>query len=105
MAGDLPVEVSFVTAPEEANRFLGRLKGEGLNLFYLRVPVDYGFSDDAATRPRRPKNSLVFGLFLTLGQRQPDLLLQFGLEARLEAELARQLLQVGPLQKMLLIDH
>ena len=48
LAGDLPVEVSFVTTPEEADRFLGRLKGEGLNLFYLRVPVDYGFSDDAA---------------------------------------------------------
>jgi hypothetical protein len=48
LAGDLPVEISFVTTPEEADRFLGRLKGEGLNLFYLRVPVDYGFSDDAA---------------------------------------------------------
>ena len=48
LAGDLPVEVSFVITPEEADRFLARLKGEGLNLFYLRVPVDYGFSDDAA---------------------------------------------------------
>ncbi|HSO80611.1 MAG TPA: DUF190 domain-containing protein [Chromatiaceae bacterium] len=48
LAGDLPVEVSFVTTQEEADRFLGRLKGEGLNLFYLRVPVDFGFSDDAA---------------------------------------------------------
>ncbi len=48
LAGDLPVEVSFVTTQEEADRFLGRLKGEGLNLFYLRVPVAYGFSDDAA---------------------------------------------------------
>ncbi len=48
LAGDLPVEVSFVTTQEEADRFLGRLKGEGLNLFYLRVPVDYGFCDDAA---------------------------------------------------------
>ncbi len=48
LAGDLPVEVSFVTTQEEADRFLGRLKGEGLNLFYLRVPVDYGFSDNAA---------------------------------------------------------
>ena len=59
----------------------------------------------AATRPCRPENSLVFGLFLTLGQRQPDLLFQLGLEARLQAELARQFFQVGPLQKMLLIDH
>ncbi len=48
LAGDLPVEVSFVTTPEEADRLLARLKGEGLNLFYLRVPVDFGFSDDAA---------------------------------------------------------
>lgn len=48
LAGDLPVEVSFVTTPEEADHFLARLKGEGLNLFYLRVPVDFGFSDDAA---------------------------------------------------------
>ena len=26
-------------------RTLARLKGEGLNLFYLRVPVDFGFTN------------------------------------------------------------
>ncbi len=48
LAGDLPVEINFVTTPDEADRFLAHLKGQGLNLFYLRTPVDYGFSDDAA---------------------------------------------------------
>lgn len=48
LAGDLPVEISFVATSEEADRFLAHIKGQGLNLFYLRVPVDYGFSDAAA---------------------------------------------------------
>ncbi|MBP6583008.1 MAG: DUF190 domain-containing protein [Chromatiaceae bacterium] len=48
LAGDLPVEVGFVVTDEEANRFLAHLAREKLNLFYLRVPVEYGFTGDAA---------------------------------------------------------
>lgn len=45
LAGDLPVEVGFVVTEEEADRFLGHIAAQGLNLFYLRVPVAYGFTD------------------------------------------------------------
>jgi PII-like signaling protein len=45
LAGDLPVEVSFVLSNEEADRFLAHVAGQGLNLFYLRVPVEFGFTD------------------------------------------------------------
>ena len=46
LAGDLPVEVGFVVAQEEADRFLDHIAEAGLNLFYLRVPVSYGFVSD-----------------------------------------------------------
>jgi uncharacterized protein len=45
LAGDVPVEVSFVLTRDEADRFLAHVAAEGLNLFYLRVPVDFGFTD------------------------------------------------------------
>jgi PII-like signaling protein len=47
LAGDLPVEVGFVVTPDQADRFLGHIAAQGLNLFYLRVPVEYGFTDGA----------------------------------------------------------
>ena len=45
LAGDLPVEVGFVVTHDEADRFLAHLATQGLSLFYLRVPVDFGFTD------------------------------------------------------------
>jgi PII-like signaling protein len=45
LAGDLPVEVSFVLSSDEADRLLAHVAAEGLNLFYLRVPVEFGFTD------------------------------------------------------------
>jgi uncharacterized protein len=48
LAGDLPVEVGFVVTEAEAERFLAHIKAQGLNLFYLRVPVEYGFTDETA---------------------------------------------------------
>jgi uncharacterized protein len=43
LAGDhLPVEVGFVVTTEEADRFLAHIGAEGLSLFYLRVPVQFG---------------------------------------------------------------
>lgn len=44
LAGDLPVEVGFVVTTDEADRFLAHVAAEGLDLFYLRVPVEYGFT-------------------------------------------------------------
>jgi PII-like signaling protein len=45
LAGDLPVEVGFVVTQAEANAFLEHIRAQGLNLFYLRVPVEAGFTD------------------------------------------------------------
>ena len=45
LAGDLPVEVGFVVTHDEADRFLAHLGTQGLSLFYLRVPVEFGFTD------------------------------------------------------------
>ncbi len=45
LAGDLPVEVGFVATQDEADRFLAHLAKEKLNLFYLRVPVESGFTN------------------------------------------------------------
>lgn len=47
LAGDLPVEVSFVLTEEEADGFLEHIAAEGLNLFYLRVPVECGYTGGA----------------------------------------------------------
>ena len=49
LAGDLPVEVGFVVTQEEADRFLTHIAAQGLQLFYLRVPVEFGFTDGAAS--------------------------------------------------------
>jgi PII-like signaling protein len=49
LAGDLPVEVGFVVTDEQADRFLAHLAKEQLNLFYIRVPVDLGFTNGDAT--------------------------------------------------------
>ena len=49
LAGDLPVEVGFVVTREEADRFLAHIATQGLNLFYLRVPVDFDFTNGGTT--------------------------------------------------------
>ncbi|MBB1073802.1 DUF190 domain-containing protein [Rhodoferax sp. 4810] len=44
LAGDLAVEVGFVVTEDEADRFLAHLAKESLDLFYIRVPVEAGFT-------------------------------------------------------------
>ncbi len=46
LAGDLPVEVGFVLIEEEAARFLIHLNQQQLDLFYILVPVEYGFTNE-----------------------------------------------------------
>lgn len=48
LAGDLPVEVGFVLTEAEADRFIAHLGAQGLSLFYLRVPVEAGFTNGGA---------------------------------------------------------
>ena len=47
LAGDLPVEVGFALTADEADRFVAHVRDQGLNLFYLRVPVELGFTESA----------------------------------------------------------
>jgi PII-like signaling protein len=47
LAGDLPVEVGFVVTTQQADAFVEHIRAQGLNLFYLRVPVAAGFTDGA----------------------------------------------------------
>lgn len=49
LAGDLPVEVDFVVTAQDAQRFLEHLADQGLDLFYLQVPVEAGFVGDRET--------------------------------------------------------
>ncbi|HUX63585.1 DUF190 domain-containing protein [Sulfuricella sp.] len=44
LAGDLPVEVEFLVSGEQAERLLALLRDENLQLFYVRMPAEYGIS-------------------------------------------------------------
>jgi len=46
LAGDLPVEVTFMATDEEAERLMAFLQAEGQSLFYLRMPAEYGFINE-----------------------------------------------------------
>ena len=48
LAGDLPVEVGFAVTDEEADRFLGIVAAQGVSLFWLRVPIEFGLTGPAA---------------------------------------------------------
>ena len=42
LAGELPVEVLFITTAELADAFLAQLEREGLKLFYSRSEAEFG---------------------------------------------------------------
>ena len=42
LAGELPVEVVFVTSNERADRLVARLKEQGVSLVYARSDVEFG---------------------------------------------------------------
>jgi PII-like signaling protein len=42
LAGQLPVEVVFVTSGEHADRLLARLSEQGVSLFYARSEAEFG---------------------------------------------------------------
>lgn len=44
---DQPVEVVMVATTEEADRLFARLKTEGVHLFYVKSPVEFGSLGDA----------------------------------------------------------
>ena len=42
LAGSLPVEVGFVVTADEAQSLLALIEAEGLSLFYVKLPVEFG---------------------------------------------------------------
>lgn len=46
LAGDEPVLVEFIVAPNEADLLLEQLRAEGLHLFYARLRVEFGVVGD-----------------------------------------------------------
>lgn len=48
LAGDLPVEVTFMASDEEAEHLLAFIKAEGQSMFYVRMPAECGFINEAA---------------------------------------------------------
>jgi PII-like signaling protein len=47
LAGELPVEVEFVTDDAGAARLLERVRAEALAIFWVRFPVESGWTHDA----------------------------------------------------------
>jgi PII-like signaling protein len=48
LAGDLPVEVTFMATDEEAERLLAFLEAEGTSIFYVRMPAECGVTNHPA---------------------------------------------------------
>jgi PII-like signaling protein len=48
LAGDLPVEVTFMATEEEAERLIAFIEQEGQSMFYIRVPAECGFINEQA---------------------------------------------------------
>lgn len=42
LAGDLPVEVEFLLSEPQAERLLALIRAEKLQLFYVRMPAEFG---------------------------------------------------------------
>jgi len=47
LAGDLTVEVEFVVTEEQGEQLLELLKKERLQVFYARIPAEFGFVEGA----------------------------------------------------------
>ncbi|MFN3398471.1 MAG: DUF190 domain-containing protein [Sulfurimicrobium sp.] len=45
LAGDLPVEVVFMVSEKEAGMLLELIRSEGLTLFYIKLPAEYGVTN------------------------------------------------------------
>jgi PII-like signaling protein len=45
LAAYVPVEVGFAVTQEEADRFVEHVTKEGLSLFYIRLPVEFGYTE------------------------------------------------------------
>ena len=46
LQGDQPIEVAMAASADEAERFIAHVAAEGLRLFYIKTPVEYGMTGD-----------------------------------------------------------
>lgn len=42
LAGDVTVQVELAVSDDEAERMLARIREEGIAIFYIRIPIEYG---------------------------------------------------------------
>ena len=42
LAGDLTVEIDFAVTDDEADRLLDFVRSEGISIFYVRMPIEFG---------------------------------------------------------------
>lgn len=54
LAGDAPVDVVFLLRPEDEARLFERLAREPLELFYARMPIEFGSVGGASKADARP---------------------------------------------------
>jgi len=43
---DQPLEVAMAVSAEEADRLFLRLREEGINIFYVKTPIEYGMTGE-----------------------------------------------------------
>ncbi|MFH0783602.1 MAG: DUF190 domain-containing protein [Pseudomonadota bacterium] len=43
---DQPIEVTMAVNSTDADRLLARLKEEGVNIFYVKAPIEFGMTGD-----------------------------------------------------------
>lgn len=48
---DQPIEVTMALSAEEAERLFTRISSEGLNIFYVLSPIEYGMSSERRPGP------------------------------------------------------
>jgi PII-like signaling protein len=42
MAGDMTIQIDFAVTDEQAEQLLLSLRDENIDLFYMRIPIEYG---------------------------------------------------------------
>ncbi|WP_109477759.1 DUF190 domain-containing protein [Paraburkholderia sp. C35] len=50
--GDQPQQIILATTDDEADRLLDRVRAANVHLFYMRMPVEFGWIGDDAANPR-----------------------------------------------------
>jgi PII-like signaling protein len=54
LAGDLTVEIDFAVSETDCAALLGVIEREGIDLFYVRIPIEFGVTGVASPPTARP---------------------------------------------------